>query len=102
MGISKYIEDVIDKYENEILHNIPIKDLMYDFEADKILNEYDIEKLENIPEKEKLNYKFLEILRSREDDDFYKFCKILQKNRATAIKNFGSKLEKQARGNNSK
>lgn len=98
MGVSENIKKVIENHQKEIIDDIPIKDLLYDFRAKKILSSEEIEKLENIGIKKKLNNAFLEILLTRTDRDFYEFCKVLQNNSATSIKNFGKMLEDEARG----
>ena len=102
MDLSQYIKDLIESYREKILSNIPVKNLIYNFRAKKILNDEDVEELENITRKNQLNNRFIGILLTRTDEDFYEFCKVLQSNQANAIKSFGYKLEEEALGNNCK
>lgn len=98
MGVSGYINDIIEKYRGRLTVDISVRDLIVDFQAEKILSPEEVEKLLNITTRKLLNNEFLNILATRDDDDYFKFCKVLQRNKATAIKNFGIKLEEEALG----
>lgn len=101
MGLSKHINDVIENNRESLIKDVSIKHLLYDLRIQKILTDDNVEELENIKVQKKLNDTFIRILLTRQDEDFYKFCKLLQRNQATAIQNIGHKLEQEAhKGNN--
>lgn len=99
MGLSEYIQKVIENNRERILNEVPVKDLLYDFRALKIITSENVEVLKRIFVKKELCDTFLDILVNREDGDYYKFCELLKRSSATAIKNFGKKLEEDALGN---
>ncbi|RDD40482.1 Apoptotic protease-activating factor 1 [Trichoplax sp. H2] len=96
MGISKHVNQVIEKHRYEIINDIPVEDILFDLRAKQILSDEEVDILRDCrSNKEKAN-KLIIILKRRGDEDFNQFCYILQNHGAEYIQNIGLQLKKEA------
>ena len=93
MVLSRHIEKLIDKYYPRIISDVPLTEILFDLRADQVLTDEEVYTLKDRyhSHKEKI-FQFIVILKSRGDEDFHKFCRILQDYEAEYIRNFGKLL----------
>lgn len=93
MVLSRYIEKLIDKYYSRIISDVPLAEILFDLRVDQVLTDEEVSALRDRynSHKEKI-FQFIVILKSRGDEDFRKFCRILQDYEAEYIQKFGKLL----------
>ncbi|RDD35820.1 hypothetical protein TrispH2_012219, partial [Trichoplax sp. H2] len=97
MVVSKCIKEVIVKHYSEIAKDVPIADILYDLRATAILSNEEVSKLrDHCKSDQDRAFKFLKVLESRSDRNFYQFCTILQHSDIKNVQNLGNKLERAA------
>ena len=93
--LSKEVKEVLDKNLEIILHDTPSIEILKELHVKRVISRKQVENLEKIDEDDDRNFKLVKILETRSDQDFVKFCKILQQYEATTIATMGRDLEQQ-------
>ncbi|RDD45601.1 hypothetical protein TrispH2_003554 [Trichoplax sp. H2] len=93
MGLSSQVLQVIDKYYQKLIHEIPLADLIDDFASRNILSEYEVEAFHlDLPPIAK-QFQLIAILKRKESSDFYQFCQALQNHATASIRQLGVMLQ---------
>ncbi|EDV20028.1 uncharacterized protein TRIADDRAFT_61454 [Trichoplax adhaerens] len=93
MGLSSQVLQVIDKYYQKLIHEIPLADLIDDFASRNILSEYEVEAFHlDLPPIAK-QFQLIAILKRKESSDFYQFCQALQSHATASIRQLGVMLQ---------
>lgn len=95
MGVSTNVLQVIENNRSRLINDLSLGSLIIDLRSEGVLNDDDVHLLQAISQKKAQNHEFLSILIARDDQSFYKFCNLLVRNPANAIKNFGNDLLQQ-------
>ncbi|RDD36910.1 hypothetical protein TrispH2_011162 [Trichoplax sp. H2] len=94
MELSDIIKANLDKYAEEFIKIVPIKELFTKLKVKKILSSRDIIDIEKLTHVEDMNGRLLEILQEqRSNEDFYTFCSLLKQHHVNVVKAFGAKLQ---------
>ena len=96
MGLSNYIKKVIEQNRKSILSDVPFQDILIHSNSVQILTTDEVKRLKRCDDHKNAGFEYLEILNSRDDNDFYKFCEILKENESKHIQNIGVQLENAA------
>ena len=99
MGLSDNIHDIIEGNYEKIISSIPFKDILIKLRAKRILTEDEVDQLDLCSDHQRTGFKFLKILRSRSDADFFKFCDVLKSSTVDNIQSLGRLLENSASDN---
>lgn len=93
MGLSNYIDQVIEQNYSTIVSDVPFKDILVDFKIAHILSSDEVKQLFQYQTHKNAAFGFMEILKSRNDADFFQFCKILKESEIANVQNLGLNLE---------
>ena len=93
--LSKEVKGVLKKNLEIILHDTPSKEILQDLYTEGVISSQELKSLKKIDEDNDRNFELKQILETRSDQDFVKFCKILQQYEATTIATMGRDLEQQ-------
>lgn len=85
--------DLIEENLKQLYDEITLSDIIYRLHACKVLSEGEVDFLNECKGKQKKNYEFIRILKTREERDFKEFCDALIDHDAEAIQNLGKKLK---------
>ena len=77
---------------------MPTGELLLDFRVAHILSDDAVNKLMKYDTDKERTFRFVQILKTLDDNDFYQFCNILQKHRVLAVHRLGLKLYNEAVG----
>ncbi|RDD36914.1 hypothetical protein TrispH2_011166 [Trichoplax sp. H2] len=98
MEIDPDIYAALDKNSEQFITIVPILELLEDLIKKQILSPWQVKDIELLIHTEDMNGKLLEILmEARGDKDFDLFCGLLKINRNNKVKDFGTKLEHDAK-----
>ena len=96
MGLSDNIVTITEENYEAITCNIPFKDILIKLRAKHILTDDEVNQLDRCKDHQHAGFEFLKILRSRSDEDFFKFCDVLKSSTINSIQNLGRILENSA------
>ena len=96
---SKEIEYAYTICRKNFLRVVPVDEILSELKNEGILSEAQEKWIQTSSElKENRNVKLFEILRNeRSDEEFDKFCKILENNSVTIVKKLGNRLRRKAK-----
>ncbi|EDV20298.1 uncharacterized protein TRIADDRAFT_61232 [Trichoplax adhaerens] len=98
MVLSQYITDVINKNRRIISNDVPLLDLIYDLNSEMIISDDELVKLRDKCDNNKQRaFEFIQLLKSRNDENFFQFCSILKEAQVQHVQNIGQKLENEAK-----
>ncbi|RDD41618.1 Apoptotic protease-activating factor 1 [Trichoplax sp. H2] len=97
MVLSNHIIKVIETEYSLIISDIQLVNFIYDLRSIRLLCDEEVETLKDhcLTNKERI-FQFIKILKTRSDDDFFRFCSVLKDNQVRNVQNLGRKLEKEA------
>ncbi|EDV19580.1 uncharacterized protein TRIADDRAFT_61948 [Trichoplax adhaerens] len=97
MVLSNHIIKVIEAEYSLIISDIQLVNFIYDLRSIRLLCDEEVETLKDhcLNNKERV-FQFIKILKTRSDDDFFRFCSVLKDNQVRNVQNLGRKLEKEA------
>lgn len=93
MGLSKDILEIIEQNKSEIITDIPFRDILPKFHIANILSTDEYTRLLSHENDQNMGILFMEILKSRNDNDFCEFCNILKNTEIRNVKGLGRSLE---------
>lgn len=93
MGLSNYIDEIIERNYKAIISDVPFKHILIDFRIADILSSEEVNQLLEFANHKIIGFKFLEILKTRSDVEFERFCNILKLNEIENVQSLGRKLE---------
>lgn len=96
MGLSQYIEAVVERNFRKMITDVPLHQLLIDLRASQVLSDEEVDKLKLCPTNKEMVYDFIKLLKFRADADFFKFCDILQDHGALTVQEFGQILINEA------
>lgn len=96
MGLSWYLQSVIERCYGQIISTMPTGHLLLDFRAGHILSDDGVTELMKYDTDKERTFRFLRTLKTLDDKDFYLFCDILQRNRVLAVHRLGLRLHDEA------
>ena len=100
MGVSKFIENVIDRNSTRIINSTPLPELLLDLREYQILSDTEIVDLRHIQSSKQRNIAFINILKCRQDHQFDHFCNLLCKHHSKVVHKLGRQLQKDSYGDN--
>lgn len=97
MVLNKLITNIIDD-NSHIFHDVPVNDILDDLRLESIVSNDDIIQITNHNmDNTKRVPRFLKILKSKNDSQFYKFCLILIQSKDENIQKIGQILEQKVK-----
>ena len=96
MVLSKYIQQIIDQNRQVILSDVPFKDILIRLHGVHVLSDVEVERLQQCDNHESAGFKFLKILKSRNNTDFIKFCDLLINSQIENVRKLGLELKNAA------
>ncbi|EDV21016.1 uncharacterized protein TRIADDRAFT_60338 [Trichoplax adhaerens] len=97
MGLSPYLEKVIENNYYKLLARVPMNELFSDLKSKQILTDDQVNDLKYyIRRKDRIDT-FIKAMKTRDDEDFYQFCQILQQHQAATVRNLGKALREEAK-----
>ena len=92
MGLSRYIDEIIQQYYATIVCDVPFDDILIDLRSAHILSNDEVNRLQQGQNHQDVGFEFLEILKSKNDQDFFRFCNILEDNEIAKVQSLGLNL----------
>ena len=92
--LTQALQEIIEKNLQRIYKQTPLNDILYVLHSQHVLSEGEVDTLNEYKSKQRQNFEFIKILRSRDDEDFEKFCYALSNHDTKAVKDFGNELLK--------
>ena len=97
MVLSQDLIDVIEKNYSKMVVMIPPREILFDLRGLHILSDDEVDELKDDCRNDKERaYRLIKTLKSREDEDFYQFCRLLQEQQVRAVQLLGQSLYHQA------
>ena len=96
MVLSKFINIAIEENYETIIDVVPFPNILMRLRSNDILTSDQYDNLRKNDNREDLGFDCIEILKSKKDDDFFQFCKILKDSQIQNVQDFGQFLEDEA------
>ena len=93
MGLSDKVNDIIEGNYKAIISDVPFKNILLDLRIECILTDDEVTQLNLCKDPKYAGFEFVKILRSRSDEDFFKFCGILKSSTIKHVQSLGRILE---------
>lgn len=93
MGLSNYIDEIIEQDYAIIVSEVPFKDILIDLRSTHVLSSGEVNRLRRCQDHKDAGFEFMEILKSRKDQDFFQFCQILENSKIVSVQRLGRKLK---------
>lgn len=97
MGLSPYLEKILESNYNKLIARVPIQELISELKTKQILSDDQVDDLKYCVRRKDRTDLFIKALKTRDDEDFDQFCKILQQHQAFMVRNLGKALQNEAK-----
>lgn len=96
MVLSKFINIAIEENYETIIDVVPFPNILMRLRSNHILTSDQYDNLRRNHNREDLGFDCIQILKAKNDNDFFQFCKILKDSQIENVQNFGQFLKDEA------